>query len=219
MESIYVAFLNNQVPGLWYAYPSLRPLSSWVNDLRLRLLFIQRWIHTGSVKCYWISGFYYTQGFLTGLLQTHARKYDLPIDHLSFKFEVKPKYRESQPYQDAIDRGEDPDAELDLPEDGALVFGLFTDAWKWDDENMCMTESDYGVMNNTLPIFHMLPEMDFTPPKIDYICPLYKEGLRAGTLSTTGHSTNYVVALHLPTQKPPAHWITRGAALLCQLAD
>ena len=125
-------------------------------------------------------------GFLTGLLQTHARKYDLPIDHLSFKFEVKPKYRESQPYQDAIDRGEDPDAELDLPEDGALVFGLFTDAWKWDDENMCMTESDYGVMNNTLPIFHMLPEMDFTPPKIDYICPLYKEGLRAGTLSTTG---------------------------------
>ena len=72
------------------------------------------------------------------------------------------------------------------PEDGALVHGLFTDAWKWDDENMCMTESDYGIMNNTLPVFHMLPEMDFTPPKIDYICPLYKEGLRAGTLSTTG---------------------------------
>ena len=72
------------------------------------------------------------------------------------------------------------------PEDGALVHGLFTDAWKWDNENMCMTESDYGVMNNTLPVFHMLPEMDFTPPKIDYICPLYKEGLRAGTLSTTG---------------------------------
>ena len=77
------------------------------------------------------------------------------------------------------------------PEDGALVHGLFTDAWKWDDENMCMTESDYGIMNNTLPVFHMLPEMDFVPPKIDYICPLYKEGLRAGTLSTTGKSYSY----------------------------
>ena len=84
-------------------------------------------------------------------------------------------------------QGDDPDADLEAPEDGALVHGLFTDAWKWDDDNMCMTESDYGIMNNTLPVFHMLPEMDFTPPKIDYICPLYKEGLRAGTLSTTGN--------------------------------
>ena len=63
---------------------------------------------------------------------------------------------------------------------------MYTDAWKWDDANMCMTESDYGVMNTSLPIFHMLPEMDFVPSKDDYICPLYKEGLRAGTLSTTG---------------------------------
>ena len=85
-----------------------------------------------------------------------------------------------------------------MPEDGAMVHGLFTDAWKWDDENMCMTESDYGVMNTSLPVFHMLPEMDFTPPKVDYICPLYKEGLRAGTLSTTGK--NRIYDSHLVTK-------------------
>ena len=127
-------------------------------------------------------------GFMTGLLQTHARKYDLPIDHLSFKFTVKPEYRDQATYQDNLEKGgDDPDALLDVPKDGALVYGVYTDAWKWDDASMCMTESDYGVMNTSLPIFHMLPEMDFVPSKDDYICPLYKEGLRAGTLSTTGN--------------------------------
>ena len=89
----------------------------------------------------------------------------------------------------------------------------------WDDEHQCMTEAAYGVMNTPLPIFHMLPAMDFVPPAEDYICPLYKEALRQGVLSTTGHSTNFVVPLHLPTQKLPSHWITRGAALLCQLSE
>ena len=124
MENIYVAFLNNQVPGLYRsaAYPSLKPLASWVNDLRLRLLFIKRWIIRGQLKSYWISGFFYTQGFLTGLLQTHARKHDFPIDHLSFKFNVQQTYRDQATYQDILDVNDNPpeDDELDLPSDGAL---------------------------------------------------------------------------------------------------
>lgn len=37
---------------------------------------------------YWMSGFYFPQGFLTGVLQTHSRLYKIPIDTLSFKFKV-----------------------------------------------------------------------------------------------------------------------------------
>lgn len=38
MEKVYNSFLNNQVPSLWSstAYPSLKPLGSWVKDLILR---------------------------------------------------------------------------------------------------------------------------------------------------------------------------------------
>jgi dynein heavy chain len=51
-----------------------------------------------------LPGIFFPQGFLTGTLQVHARKYDLPIDELSFEFRVLQNYRDQEKYNDAVKR-------------------------------------------------------------------------------------------------------------------
>lgn len=52
-----------------------------------------------------------------------------------------------------------------------------------------------------------------------YKCPLYRTSARAGTLSSTGHSTNFVTAVDLPSKHLSDFWVMRGIAMLCQLDD
>ena len=90
LELMAASLYNNAVPELWNAkaYPSLKPLSSWVMDLLQRLDFVQTWIEAGIPAVFWISGFFFPQAFLTGTLQNFARKSVISIDTISFDFKV-----------------------------------------------------------------------------------------------------------------------------------
>ena len=49
----------------------------------------QAWIDGGKPAQYWISGFFFTQSFITGTLQNYARKHRVAIDKLRFDFEAR----------------------------------------------------------------------------------------------------------------------------------
>ncbi|XP_051785909.1 dynein axonemal heavy chain 6 [Erpetoichthys calabaricus] len=226
MEKLYNSFFNNQVPELWAnaAYPSLKPLGSWVKDLALRTAFIENWIKTGPPKSFWISGFFFPQGFLTGVLQNHARKYNLPIDELNFHYHVVPFYRDQAAVTEALKTlkfGDEPEMDKKLPtlQNGVLVHGMFMDAFRWDDETMLIHDALPRQMNPVLPVVHFEPRQNYVPQDSYYQAPLYKTGARAGTLSTTGHSTNFVVTVLLPSNQHSDYWISKGSALLCQLSE
>jgi dynein heavy chain len=70
-----------------------------------------------------------------------------------------------------------------------------------------------------MPIMHFMPFKDYKPNPKEYSTPMYKTSKRAGVLSTTGMSTNYVISVELETEKPPETWTQAGAALLCMLDD
>lgn len=208
LEQMFNCFMFNLVPASWEnaAYPSLKPLSSWFEDFVKRMEFMRDWIVNGQPKCFWLPGFFFPQGFMTGVLQKYARQTKIPIDTLTIQCQVTKYSADSDDVKE--------------PDKGVLIYGMFLQGAGWDRENVQMVESNPGELFVEMPCIWLVPvTLDNPPLENTYECPLYKTSTRAGTLSTTGHSTNFVLFLELPSQKPGDHWIRRGVAMLTMLDD
>ncbi|KXZ55711.1 DHC8 protein [Gonium pectorale] len=207
LEAAVSAIAINQVPELWKrrSYPSLKPLGSYLEDLYQRLDMFGSWAAGGPPPSFWLPGFFFVQSFLTASLQNYARRRRVPIDTVSFGFETL---------------GMDASSYRQPPTEGVYVHGMFLEGCGWDAAAQRLCESQPKVLFVPAPVMWLRPRSAEQQEHYDfYDCPLYRTADRRGVLATTGHSTNFVMFVKLPTDMPASHWIMRGVALLTQLSD
>ena len=134
-------------------------------------LLLGRWLNEGKPACYWLSGFFFPQGFLTGTSQNFARRHKLAIDLVRFDFAVV----QQSP------------TEVQPPAEGCYIHGLFVEGCRWDQQNVALGESLPKQLFSEVPVIWLKPTD--APPgqtKGTYNAPTYKTTARRGTLTTTG---------------------------------
>eukprot|EP00903_Cladosiphon_okamuranus_P017642 g16249.t1 len=205
LDKVYSQFLVNHVPAEWRrrGFASLKPLGSWMKDLRWRVRFFELWLERGNPYAFSLPAFFFPQGFLTAVLQNHARKHAVPVNLLGFKYN----------FPDILQ----PEHATRHPADGVLVYGMHIEGASWDHATKRLCDPRPDQMRAPAPIVHFLPETDHEPNPADYVCPTYKTSERRGELSTTGISTNFVVAVEFLTDMPVRQFILHGAAMLLSL--
>jgi dynein heavy chain, axonemal len=121
------------------------------------------------------------------------------------------------------------------PEEGAYIRGMFIEGARWDADAHVLAESRPRELYTEMPYLHLVPNDRALVPVVHgtpehytgshlgtahiYQCPVYKTSSRQGVLSTTGHSTNFVMFIRIPMARKSSqkHWIKRGVAILLQL--
>jgi dynein heavy chain len=180
--------------------------------------FCDDWIKQGAPNVFWFSAYFFQQAFLTGVMQNFARRCSIAIDRCIFNYRMMPQADESPE---------------ESPEHGAYVYGLFMDGARWDDSAQAIEDSFPKVLWAKLPNVHILP-VELTSDKQTerarfnsgsrdhvYPAPVYKESLRRGVLSTSGHSSNFILWLYMPIAQEHTEqfWTKRGVALITMTDD
>jgi len=232
LEEVGHGLLNNKIPPVWLAvsYPCLKPLGSYILDHLERWKFFHHWIENGSPIKFWFSAYFFQQAFLTGVMQNFARKEKIAIDKCTWNYEVL-KFADSDP--------------TEKPSYGAYSYGFFMDGARWDDDNGFVTDSFPKVLWSELPNVWLKPvdlindtqnpecvlnqKMQLKAAKARgenpeitgfrehvYPAPVYKESLRRGVLSTSGHSSNFILWLFIKMadEHIEQFWTKRGVALI-----
>ena len=140
MEALSNSLFLDQIPPAWtkLAYASMNGLSAWYADLLIRIKELETWTSDFNLpNSVWLSGFFNPQSFLTAVMQSTARKNELPLDKMCLVCEVTKKCKEemTQP-----------------PKEGACVHGLYMEGARWDINTNAIGESFLKDLYPLMPV-------------------------------------------------------------------
>jgi dynein heavy chain len=206
LEDTMNALLDFKVPSSWsVAFPSAKPLGSWLRDLSARIKQIDDWINFDMPKVFWLAGFTYPTGFLTALMQTTARRSGVAIDTLTWDFPII-----STAVEDI----------QGAPKDGAYMSGLFLEGARWDPNNACLAEPLPMELVSPMPIIHFKP-VDGKKKVVKgvYTCPVYMYPVRTGSRERPSFVKDVDLKAFVGNAKTDSDfWVKRGVALLLSTA-
>uniref|UniRef100_A0A4W6ENQ8 Dynein axonemal heavy chain 5 n=1 Tax=Lates calcarifer TaxID=8187 RepID=A0A4W6ENQ8_LATCA len=185
-----------RIPARWKkASWASSTLGFWFTELLERNRQFQAWIFEGRPNCFWMTGFFNPQGFLTAMRQeiTRANK-GWALDRMVLCNEVTRWMKDdiTQP-----------------PTEGVYVYGLYLEGAGWDRRSCKLIDSKPKVLFEMMPVIRMYAENNGVKDSRLYSCPIYKKPVRT--------DVNYIAAVDLKTSLPPEYWILRGVALLCDV--
>uniref|UniRef100_G1N2L4 Dynein axonemal heavy chain 5 n=1 Tax=Meleagris gallopavo TaxID=9103 RepID=G1N2L4_MELGA len=187
---------DGRIPASWKkASWASSTLGFWFTELLERNNQFYSWVFESRPNCFWITGFFNPQGFLTAMRQeiTRANK-GWALDSVVLCNEV------TKWMKDDI---------TSPPVEGVYVYGLYLEGASWDRKNMRLTESKPKVLFEMMPVIRIYAENNTSKDPRLYSCPVYKKAIRT--------DVNYIAAVDLRTLQPPEHWVLRGVALLCDV--
>ena len=170
MEALMNSLADAMRPSGWekYAYPSKRPLGTWIIDLLARYKQLSDW--TGDLqlpKSTWLSGLFNPQSFLTAVMQTTARKNEWALDQTVTQTEVTKKSPEEIPA---------------ASKEGAFIHGAYMEGARWDDKTQQIEESRPKELYAKMPVILIKAAPVTSAEQKDiYICPVYKTQDRGPT--------------------------------------
>ncbi|XP_012153483.1 dynein heavy chain 2, axonemal kl-2 [Megachile rotundata] len=203
LEEIFTCVHEGRVPSVWLiAYPSLKLLGPWTRDLVNRIEHFGEWAQTTHPPLlFWLAAFTFPTGFLTAVLQTSARLWNVSIDSLSWEFSVFTV---------------DDSTIIEPPQDGVYIRSIFLEGAGWDKRNSVLVEPAPMQLVCDMPVIYFRPTEQLKKRTRGlYNCPCYYYPERCGGQGRP----SFVVAVDLNAGPMGSDfWIKRGTALLLSLS-
>jgi dynein heavy chain len=236
-QALLLALTSGRVPDAWaqLAWPSHRPLGSWVDDLLARHAQLRDWAAEGGgleagtfPAVMWLGGLFHPRAVLSALLQQAAHRAGLPLDEFRVSAEVTKKASAS-------------DVVGNLDGEAVYVSGLHLHGARWDMAGSGLDDASSGgglkvgrAQSHAMPLLLLHAAHHSSGGKVGahdphwrgmdgvlsappdpsgrelYVCPVYSTRSRG--------SDAYLFAIPLRTRAPPAKWIAAGVAILMDVA-